>query len=63
MEQIATYVMKMSLYVDYWKDILLHLSKPLPVQRSSLLKGFWPCSNWKLNYERVVHNVVHNVSC
>jgi hypothetical protein len=57
MEQSATYVMKMNMYVDYWKDILLHLSKPLLVQRSILLEGFWPCSNWKLNYERVFHNV------
>jgi hypothetical protein len=43
----------MSPYVDYWKDILFHLSKPLRVQRSILLKGFWPCSNWKLNYASV----------
>jgi len=44
--------MKMSPYVDYWKDILLHLSKRLHVQGSILLESFWPCSNWKLNYAR-----------
>jgi hypothetical protein len=44
-EQITTYAMKMSLYVDYWEDVLLHLSKPLPTQRSTFLKGFWPSSN------------------
>jgi hypothetical protein len=53
MEQSITYVMKMNPYVDYWKDILFHLSKPLLAQRSILLKGFWPCNNWKLNYARV----------
>jgi hypothetical protein len=45
--------MKMSSYVDYWEDILLHLSKPLPLQRSTLLEGFWPSNNWRFNYERV----------
>jgi hypothetical protein len=30
-EQSAPYTMKMSLNVDYWEDILLHLSKPLLV--------------------------------
>jgi hypothetical protein len=51
MEQSTTYAMNMSPYVNYWKDILLHLSKPLP-QGSTLLEVFWPCSNWKLNYVR-----------
>ncbi len=45
--------MTMSLYVDYWEDVLLHLSKPLPTQRSTLLEGFGPSNNWKLNYVRV----------
>ncbi len=51
-EESATYSMKMSLYVDYWEDILLHLSKPLLTQRSILLEGFWPSSNYKLDYAR-----------
>jgi len=44
--------MKMSSYVDYWKDILLDLLKPLPIQSPLFWKGFWPSSNWKLNYAR-----------
>jgi hypothetical protein len=43
----------MSLYVDYWEDVLLHLSKPLPIQRPTFLEGFGPSNNWKLNYVRV----------
>jgi hypothetical protein len=38
-EQSATYVMKMSLYVDYWEDVLLHLSKSLPTQRFTLWRA------------------------
>ncbi len=34
MEQSTTYAMNMSPYVDYNKDILFHLSKPLLVKRS-----------------------------
>jgi len=45
--------MKMSLHMDYWEEVLLRLSKPLPIQRSTLLEGFWPSSNWKLNYAKV----------
>jgi hypothetical protein len=45
--------MKMNLYVDYWEDILLHLSKPLFVQGCTFLENFWPSSNWKLNYAKV----------
>jgi hypothetical protein len=45
--------MKMSPYVDYWEDILSHLSKPLPLQRSTLLEGFWPSNNWRFNYAKV----------
>jgi hypothetical protein len=44
-EQSTTYGMKMNPYVDYWEDVLLHLSKLLPTQRSTLLEGFWPSSN------------------
>jgi hypothetical protein len=32
---------------------LLHLSKPLPTQRSILLECFWPSNNYKLNYVKV----------
>jgi hypothetical protein len=39
-EQSVTYVIKTSPYVDYWEDVLLHLSKPLLIQRSILLEGF-----------------------
>jgi hypothetical protein len=53
MEQIMTYSMKMSLYVDYYNANLLDLSKPLLAQGSTLLEGFWPCSNWKLSYAKV----------
>jgi len=45
--------MKMNLYVDYWEDILLHLSKPLFAQGCTFLENFWPSSNWKLNYAKV----------
>jgi hypothetical protein len=31
----------------------LYLSKPLLAQGSTLLEGFWPCSNWKSNYAKV----------
>ncbi len=52
-EQSTTYAMNMSLYVDYWEDVLLHLSKPLPMQRSIPLEGFWPSNNWNLDYAKV----------
>jgi hypothetical protein len=45
--------MKMKLYVEYWEDILLYLSRPLPPQSTILLEGFWPSSNWRSNYVRV----------
>ncbi len=41
--------MNMSPCVDYWEDVLLHL----PTQRSILFFGFWPFSNWKLNYVKI----------
>jgi hypothetical protein len=37
--QSSTYEMKMKPYVEYWEDILLHLSRPLPLQRTTLLDG------------------------
>ncbi len=43
----------MTLHMDYWEDVLLHLSKLLPIQRSTFLEAFWPSSNWKLNYVKV----------
>ncbi len=38
--QNATYEMKMKSYVEYWEDILLHLSRPLSHQSATLLEGF-----------------------
>jgi hypothetical protein len=46
--------MKMALYVEYWEDVLLHLSKSLPLQSPTLLEGFWPSSNWRFNYARAL---------
>jgi hypothetical protein len=45
--------MKLKPYVEYWEDILLHLSKLLPCHNATLLEGFWPLSNWRSNYLRV----------
>jgi hypothetical protein len=44
--------MKMKLYVEYWENILLHLSRPLPLQNITLLEGFWLSKNWRCNYVR-----------
>jgi hypothetical protein len=38
--QSSTYGMKMKLYVEYYEDVLLHLSKQLPPQSITLLEGF-----------------------
>jgi len=38
--QSSTYEMKMKPYVEYWEDILLHLSRPLPPQSTTLLENF-----------------------
>jgi len=38
--QNATYEMKMKSYVEYWEDILLHLSRPLSRQSATLFEGF-----------------------
>jgi hypothetical protein len=43
--QSSTYEMKMKPYVEYWEDVLLHLSRPLPPQSTTLLEGFWLSSN------------------
>jgi hypothetical protein len=40
----------MKLYVEYWEDVLLHLSRLLPPPSTTLLEGFWPSSNWRSNY-------------
>ncbi len=53
-DQNTTYAMKMALYIEYWEDILLHLSKPLLPQSSTLLEGFWPSSNWRFSYARAL---------
>jgi hypothetical protein len=51
-DQNITYVMKMTSYVEYWEDILLHLSKSLSPQSSTLLECLWPSNNWRFNYAR-----------
>jgi hypothetical protein len=56
--QSSTYEMKMKLYVEYWENILLHLSRPLPPQSITLLEGFWPSSNWRSNYVRASLSIV-----
>jgi hypothetical protein len=43
--QSSTHEMKMKLYVEYWEDVLLHLSILLPLQSMILLEGFWPSNN------------------
>jgi hypothetical protein len=37
--QNATYEMKMKLYMEYWEDILLHLSRLLPNQNAIFWRG------------------------
>jgi hypothetical protein len=44
--------MKMKPYVEYWEDVLLHLSILLQLQSTTLLEGFWFSSNWRSNYVR-----------
>jgi hypothetical protein len=46
MRKDEPYVQKLGPYLDYWENIL-ELSKPLPIQNSTLLEGFWPLSNWR----------------
>jgi hypothetical protein len=40
-----TYVRKLGPYLDYWDNIPKLLSKPLPNQSSTFLKGFRPSNN------------------
>jgi hypothetical protein len=44
-EQKVIYIMKMIPYEEYWENILLHLSKPLSPQNSTIVENFWPLSN------------------
>jgi hypothetical protein len=39
-KQTETYAMKLDLYVEYWENVLLHLSKSLPLQSSIIVEGF-----------------------
>ncbi len=59
--QSSTYEMKMKLYVEYWEDVLLHLSILLPLQNITLLEGFWPSNNWMFNYVRSSLSIVMDV--
>jgi hypothetical protein len=59
--QSLTYEMKMNPYMEYWEDILLHLSIPLPPQSATLLEGFWPSSNWRSNYARASLSTIIDV--
>jgi hypothetical protein len=36
-----TYAHVMIPYADFWEDVLLHFSKPLPLQSTIFLEGFW----------------------
>ncbi len=51
MSKDDSYSRIMGPYVKYWENILELLLKPIPWQNSILLKGFWPFSNWRSNYE------------
>ncbi len=42
--QNSTYEMKVKTYVEYWEDFLLHLSKPLPFQSTTIF--YAPPSSW-----------------
>ncbi len=46
--QCVTYEMKMKPYFDYWENILLHLSRPLPCESAILLEGLWPSSKLEI---------------
>ncbi len=59
--QSLTYEMKMKPYVEYWEDILLHLSRLLPLQSVTFLEGFWPLSDWRSNYYRALLSIVMDV--
>jgi hypothetical protein len=59
--QSFTYEMKMKPYVEYWEDILLHLSRPLPFQSVTLLEGLWPLGHCRSNYTRVPLSIVMDI--
>jgi hypothetical protein len=59
--QNSTYEMKMKPYVEYWDEILLHLSRPLPLQNAIFLEDFWPSSNWRSNYANASLSIVMDV--
>ncbi len=59
--QNLTYEMKMKPYVEYWDEILLHLSRPLSLQNAILLEDFWPSSNWRSNYAKALLSIVMDV--
>jgi len=59
--QSPTYEMKMKLYVEYQENVLLHLSKLLPLQNTTLLEGFWPSNNSKSNYVKASLSTVMDV--
>jgi hypothetical protein len=59
--QSSTYKMKLKLYVEYWEDVLLHLSRPLQPKSTILLEGFWPSNNWRSNYVRVSLSIVMDI--
>ncbi len=40
---------------------MLHLSKLLPPQSTTLLEGFWPSSNWRSNYVRLSLSTVMDI--
>ena len=35
-------------YFDYWTRVMAELDKPLPETPPKLVKGFWPCHNWRV---------------
>jgi hypothetical protein len=59
--QSSTYEMNMRPYVEYWEDVLLHLSRLLMLQSTILLEGFWPSSNWKCNYAKTSLSTVMDI--
>jgi hypothetical protein len=59
--QNSTYKMKVKLYVEYWEDVLLHLSRPLQPKSTTLLEGFWPSNNWTSSYVRASLSTVMDI--
>ncbi len=50
MSKDDSYSRIMGPYVKYWESILEMILKLIPWQNSILLDGFWPSSNWGVNY-------------